>query len=155
LKVKNTRLPYLNYSLGNAYLQIDSVKFAELYFRKEIENNGNVNAAYFNLLKLLAAYNRVSELEEYLKNPETKNYAPPTIAMAVYFTTFQPINYAAILFKTIFGGTNVWGTLAALLILCIWVFYLRQFCRQFLIFIFRHSIVFPAKYVVCRILKNE
>lgn len=126
LQVKNKNLSYLNNSLGNAYRQIDSLKIAEQYFRKEIENNGNLNGAYSNLIELLFDQNRTEEIQTYLKNPETKKYFPSRVERAIYFKSFQPLNYGVVLFKRIFSGLNIWGGIAALLIMGSWIMYLRR-----------------------------
>lgn len=126
LQVKNKNLNYLNNSLGNAYKQIDSVILAEQYFRKEIEHDGNLISAYSNLIKLLFKQKRTEELENYLKNPEIKKYFPSEVERAIYFKSFQPIKYGIRLFENIFSSFNIWGSIAALLIMCSWIMYLRR-----------------------------
>lgn len=125
-QVKNKNLNYLNNSIGNAYNQIDSTDLAEKHFRKEIESNGNLEGAYSNLLQLLFDQNRTDELNTYLKNPEIKKFFPSRVERAIYFKAFKPIEYGTILFNRIFSGLNIWGAIAALLILCSWTMYLRK-----------------------------
>lgn len=125
-QVKNKNLNYLNNSLGNAYNQIGSTKFAEQHFRKEIESKGNLDGAYSNLIKLLFDQDRTDELKDFLKNPETKKYFPSRVERAIYFKSFQPIKYGVNLLKGVFSGFNIWGAIAALLIMCSWIMYLRK-----------------------------
>ena len=125
-KVKNKNLKYLNNSIGNAYNQIGSVNLAEQHFKKEIESKGNLDGAYSNLIQLLFDQNRTTELNDYLKKPETKKYFPSRIERAIYFKSFQPIKYGFILFKSVFSRYNIWGAIAALLIMCSWIMYLRK-----------------------------
>lgn len=126
LQVKNQNLPYLNNSIGNAYNEIDSTNLAEQHFRKEIENGGNLDGAYSNLIQLLFDQDRKDELNVYLKKPEINKFFPTKVERAIYFKTFQPIKYGIILVKAIFSGVNIWGAVAALLIMCSWIMYLRK-----------------------------
>jgi protease PrsW len=125
-QVKNKNLNYLNNSIGNAYNQIGEANLAEQHFRKEIESNGNLDGAYSNLIQLLFDQDRTEELNDYLKNPETKKYFPSRVERAIYFKSFQPIKYGTILLKRVFSGFNIWGAIAALLIMCSWIMYLRK-----------------------------
>ncbi len=125
-QVKNKNLHYLNNSIGNAYNQIGSANLAEQHFRKEIESHGNLDGAYSNLIQLLFDQDRTEELNDYLKNPETKKYFPSRVERAIYFKSFQPIKYGTILLKRVFSGFNIWGAIAALLIMCSWIMYLRK-----------------------------
>jgi len=126
MEVKNTRLKYLNNSIGYAYLETGDADSAEYHFRQEIAQNGNLRSAYGNLIELLQDQNRTAEVAEYLNSPDAKPYFPPGIARAIYFKNIQPIAYGAILFKNIFSGFNIWGAIAALLIMGSWVMYLRK-----------------------------
>lgn len=125
-QVKNKNLNYLNNSIGNAYNHIDSVRLAEIHFRREIENNGNLDGAYSNLIQLLFDQGRTDELHDYLRNPEIKKYFPSRVERAIYFNSFQPINYGVVLLNRIFSSINIWGSLAALFIISTWVMYLRK-----------------------------
>lgn len=125
-QVKNKNLHYLNNSFGNAYNQIGSANLAEQHFRKEIESKGNLDGAYSNLIQLLFDQDRADELNDYLKNPETKKFFPSRVERAIYFKSFQPIKYGTILLKRVFSGFNIWGAIAALLIMCSWIMYLRK-----------------------------
>ncbi len=125
-QVKNKDLNFLNNSIGNAYNQIDSSDLAELHFRREIEIKGNLGGAYSNLLQLLFDQNRTNELNDYLKNANVKKYFPSRIERAIYFKSFQPIKYGTILLIRVFSGFNIWGAIAALIIMCSWMMFLRK-----------------------------
>lgn len=124
--VRNEQLKYLNNSLGNAYLQLDSTEKAQKHFRKEIEQDGNLSGAYYNLIRLLFDQGETDEINLLLSNKETKKYFPESVERAIYFKKSQPINYGILLFKRISSGFNIWGFLAAFLIMGSWIMYLRK-----------------------------
>jgi RsiW-degrading membrane proteinase PrsW (M82 family) len=125
-KVRNSKLKYLNNSIGNAYNNLDSTKQAEGYFRKEIENKGNLKGAYFNLAHILLDRGDTKEIAQLLNNKEAKKYFPAKIEQAIYFKSLQPINYFIILFERTFSNLNIWGLIAAFLIMGSWIMYLRK-----------------------------
>lgn len=125
-KVKNTGLKYLNNSIGNAYIQLDSIKQAEIYFRKEIENKGNLDGAYSNLFELLFDYGKTNEINQLLKNREALKYIPSRVEQSIYFKNFQLVDYSKHIIKKVFSDFNIWGFLAAFLIMGSWIMYLRK-----------------------------
>lgn len=125
-KVKNKRLAFLNNSMGYTYGQIGSNKMAEQCYRKEIENKGNLDGAYSNLIQLLFDEGRFDELNSFLKNPMTRDYFPSKIERAIYFKSFQPLKYLEMLFKRLFSSLNLAGFIAAFFIMCSWIMYLRK-----------------------------
>ncbi len=124
--VQNKSLKYLNNSIGNAHHKLGDEKSAELYFRKEIENKGNLSGAYFNLIKLLHFQGKNEQLMQLLENPETKSYFPSYIEREIYFKQVKPIKYAYMLFKNVLSGFNIFGFIAAFLIMGSWIMYLRK-----------------------------
>jgi protease PrsW len=125
-KVKNKNLKYLNNSIGNAYFRIDSLSLAEFHFRKEIENKGNLNGAYSNLIQLLYEKGEEEELHILMKDKESNPYFPSWIRRSLNFKSFQPVSYIVTLLGSVTSGINTWGFLAAFLILASWVIYLRK-----------------------------
>ncbi len=125
-KVKNTDLKYLNNSIGNVYIQLDSTKQAEIYFRKEIENRGNVEGAYVNLFELLFDQGKTKEINQLLKNKEALKYIPSRVEQSIYFNNFQLVDYSKHIIKKVFSDFNIWGFLAAFLIMGSWIMYLRK-----------------------------
>ena len=126
LQVKNTELKYLNNSIGNAYNELGDYRLAEFYIRLEIDNNGNLEGAYHNLIQLLLKQNRISELSSLLKNPNTKKYFSLSDQRKLYFRTDQRFAYLHVMFELFFTRMNIAGGVAALLIMCIWILYLRR-----------------------------
>lgn len=124
--IQNKNLKYLNNSLGNAYLFTGSEELAEKYFRKEIENKGYLSGAYSNLIYQLYFQGRKQEVNSLLNSPEALPHFPPEIARKIYFNNMQPFNYAKSLFKATFSGFNIFGFIAAFLIMGSWIMYLRK-----------------------------
>lgn len=124
--VKNRSLRYLNNSAGNAYWQMDSLDQAESFFRAEIANNGNLDGAYSNLIRLLYNKGNYDELRQLLQDEASQPYFPQGIQRVLYFKAWQPLNYTFTLLKSITSGFNTWGVLAAFFIMACWVFYLRK-----------------------------
>jgi protease PrsW len=125
-KVKNQDLKYLNNSLGNAYIQVDSLGLAEYYFRKEIALQGNLQGAYYNLVRLLYYQGKTDQIHQLMEDESSKPYVHPGIARILYFKSFQVFNYFLTLLKSVSSGFNTWGFLAAFLIMLCWTVYLRK-----------------------------
>ncbi len=125
-KVKNKKLIYLNNSMGCVYESLGASERAEWYYRKEIEINGNLDAAYNNLIRILYKNSENEELTKILENAETNKYFPNGIKQLFYFKTGQPLNYFLTLFERVFSGLTIWGFMAAFLIMVSWVIYLRK-----------------------------
>lgn len=126
LQVKNTQLCYLNNLIGETYQHLDSTKLAEKYFRKEIANNGNLSDAYANLFVLLYDQGRKGEVVAALDNPEIKIYVPIKLERAIHLESFQLRRYLQAGVKSFLRNLNIWGAVAALMILCSWVLFLRK-----------------------------
>lgn len=126
LKVQNKHLKYLNNSIGNILWNQNELENAISYYHKEIDNNGNVEGAYYNLSRLLYYMGDWDTLTALLQNPDAEKYASPPIKKIIYFENFQPLKYAKATFGHIFERFNIWGALAALLITGSWIMYLRK-----------------------------
>jgi len=126
LHVKNKQLKYLNNSIGNAYNKLGEYRLAEFYFRIEIDNNGNLDGAYHNLIQLLLKQDRLSELCDLFENSNTKKYFSLSDQRKMYFRLNQPVAYIYTMFKLFFTHMNITGVVAAFLIMCIWIMYLRR-----------------------------
>lgn len=124
--VKNKKLKFLNNSLGHVHQQVGAINRAKFYYNEEIVNNGNISGAYSNLIQLLYYNNEIQELSKLLENPNVKPYFSPRVERAVYFKTSQVFNYIVSLFKKLFISINIWGFLAALMIMSSWVIFLRK-----------------------------
>ncbi|MFL5729107.1 MAG: PrsW family glutamic-type intramembrane protease, partial [Cytophagaceae bacterium] len=125
-QVKNKDLRYFNNTIGYVYMSLDSLHAAEFHFRKEIENRGNLAGAYSNLIALLFKQDRMPELEDLLKNKETRQYFSFPMERYVLFKNFQIPDYLLRIFKRTFQGLNILGFVAAFLIMGSWIMYLRK-----------------------------
>jgi protease PrsW len=125
-KVKNENLIYLNNSIGYIYKKKDSIALAEQYFRKEIKNNGNLDGAYSNLIGILYGKMDYNQLHDLLKDKEAGKHFSYRIERTVYFHRLEALNYIGIIFKQVFDWANMWGSIAAFLIMMIWIVYLRK-----------------------------
>lgn len=125
-QVKNKELKYLNNSIGNAYLQLGDVILAEEYFKKAILAKGNVAGATSNLSKMYLNSNKLEELDELLLNEITRDYIPFSVLRKYNLLNGKFLSYIEVLFLSVFGGMTLIGSLGALLILCIWVVYIRK-----------------------------
>ena len=56
-KVKNKNLKYLNNSIGRIYIEKNEYELAEIHLLDEINNNGNLDGAYSNLIELYLSTN--------------------------------------------------------------------------------------------------
>ena len=72
LKVGNKKLKYLNNSIGVIFNRLNKLDSAEIFFNKEIVNNGNLEGAYYNLSRLLKRAGRFNELQS-LSNDSIAN----------------------------------------------------------------------------------
>lgn len=124
--VKNHRMKYLYNSVGNAYMQLDSLDQAEFYFGVEIYNKGNLQGAYSNLIYLLYYRGKTDLLEQMLEDVEAREYFPPGIERMLHFKSARILSYFRVLFRSMASGMNVMGFLAAFLIMASWVVYLRK-----------------------------
>jgi len=125
-KVKNKNLKYLNNSIGFIYKKKDSLAVAEQYFRKEIQNNGNLNGAYSNLTEILYDKSDYDQLNHLLEDKEAGKYFSYKLKRAVYFHRLDVLNYSRIVFMLLFEWATMWGSIAAFLIMIIWIVYLRK-----------------------------
>jgi protease PrsW len=124
--VKNSNLPYLNNSLGYVLMNIDSLEQAEERFRKEIAQNGNIKAAWSNLSRLYYLQGRGADLYQLLDSKDGRAYADPYLVRIFYLKGWNIPGYLGMVLKSVFAGLNLWGFLAAFLILAIWAVYLRK-----------------------------
>jgi len=124
--VYNRRLRYLQNSLGNAYLQTHVYDSAEVCFRREIANNGNISGAYSNLADLYLETGREEQVAVLLRDPVSRPFVSLQAEKQLYFATGNVTGYFDVLFRMLSGSVNSWGFVAALLILVCWVYYLRE-----------------------------
>jgi protease PrsW len=125
-KVRNRDLKYLNNSTGYAYQRFDSLELAERFYLKEIELNGNLSGAYGNLTTVYFLRGEMEKIYTLLDNPDARQFFHPQLLKLYHLMHLQIGAYLMIHVRYITGGLNFWGFSAALLILLIWLFYLRR-----------------------------
>jgi RsiW-degrading membrane proteinase PrsW (M82 family) len=125
LKVKNPKLKYLNNSIGFVYSELGDKEEAEAYYKKEIDNNGNLDGAYSNLIDILYQKEAYQELRELLNNEKAHTYFSAKARRKLYMMNFELYNYFLEIVTMTVVNLNFWGFFAALLIMISWVVYLR------------------------------
>jgi RsiW-degrading membrane proteinase PrsW (M82 family) len=124
-KVENKDLKYLNNSIGYAYLQDLKLDSAEYFFKREIQNKGNLEGAYSNIINLYLKTNQLDKFGSLLNN-SSKKYFISSDLREYYLKTGKPLKYLNSLVLTGFNNADMQGFIAALLIMLIWLFYLRR-----------------------------
>jgi RsiW-degrading membrane proteinase PrsW (M82 family) len=124
--VTNDKLKYLNNSIGRVYDESKNYDEAEKYYYKAIENNGNLEGAYSNLISLYYSQQRFDELYTLLKDRKARKYFPSQLKRSMFLSNFNLLGY----FESVIGHTyqnqNLVGFLGALLVMLSWFFYLRR-----------------------------
>ena len=123
-QVKDGNLPYLNNSIGYAYLKSGDREKAKRYFYKEIEIKGNIEGAYSNLAQVLYEERDFSKLKELISDQKIKIFIPYRIIRIVNLKSGQTLSYIADFFN--YGYVTSFGFAAAVLILIVWFNYLRR-----------------------------
>ncbi len=124
--VENPEMKYLNNSLGYVNRHIgDSIKAAE-YFMKEIELDGYVSGAYFNLSWMYYEAEQYEELYEILNLEGASKHIDLGIQEYLYFHNGNIFKYYFVQFRKIWERLNLLGYLGALLIMGSWMMYLRK-----------------------------
>jgi protease PrsW len=119
LKVQNQHLPYLNNSIGYAYMAANEFEVAEHYFRQEIALSQNQSGAYSNLARLFAKTNDFKRLGDLLAQDSASEHVTSQIKREYYYKTKQYGQY----FKQAFAWHNFGqsGFIGAVLILAVWL----------------------------------
>jgi RsiW-degrading membrane proteinase PrsW (M82 family) len=123
LQVRNTRLPYLNNSLGSIYRRTGLLHLAKQHFDREIEVGGNAAGAYSNLAQLYYATKQYNALEEMAARPEARNAIRPDIRR---FLARDRRYLEYVREASRFRGVTAYGLFGAVLVLGVWFVYLRR-----------------------------
>lgn len=124
-KVDNKNLKYLNNTLGNIHLKKENYDLATKFLIKEIENEGNLNGAYSNLINLYLKTNQLSKLNELIDRGK-KDYFSKNNLNEYYFKSAKISKYISGIFSIVYYNLDFKSFLAALLIGIIWLIYLRK-----------------------------
>lgn len=123
LRVNNTRLKYLNNSIGYAYTALHDDSNAERYYKKEIEIKGNVRGAVRNLTRLLLKANRFSELEAIINDSDLGKHVGLSEKRRVALMSGDVLAYLKLTFYIPLLHIH-WASLATALIICtMWFIY--------------------------------
>lgn len=126
LKTKNQTHKYWNNSIGNVYSKLDQPELAKRHFYKEIELKGNISGAYSNLSRLLLDQKSLAELKPLIDKEESNTFISISVQRKYFLMKGDFVSYLSILFAPIYSGITVIGILGAILILGIWVIYIRK-----------------------------
>ncbi len=126
LKVKNRNIKYWNNSIGNVYRQLNQDSIACIHFLKEINLGGNVSGATSNLSSYYLEKHDLKGLNRLINHQITKREIPTSVFRKYSLLTGDYISYLGILFKSVFNGLTIIGFLGAVLILGVWVTYIRK-----------------------------
>lgn len=124
-KVRNRRLPYLNFCIGKAYAGSDDKPAAERYLLEEFHlPDGNKDEAYGMLLELYGEEKNFIKLKELLSYPAADELFPDELARETTLYHGDLGEYVRWAFKTIWHTANIAGFIAALAISITWMIYL-------------------------------
>ncbi|MBN1900117.1 PrsW family intramembrane metalloprotease [Candidatus Sumerlaeota bacterium] len=124
--IQNSRLKYLNNSIGYVYYVQKEYIPAEEYFRIEIKNRGNLSGAVSNLSRLLYEMKRYEELDALSQNPDLSQYVSQGTKRLITFHQGKWGEYIQYIFRYDFKYLNLAGFLGALLATFVWYFFLRN-----------------------------
>ena len=121
-KVENRAFPYLQNSIGYAYLELENYQQAEAHFRTSIEIEDNAQGAYSYLSKIYLKTNNNEGIAELVNDESTVEYVSSRVKRQYYFKTGQVGRYLTALAKRrAFTGLSLIG---GLLTLSVWLVYL-------------------------------
>lgn len=126
LLVEDKKIKYWNNSIGNVYRHLDQDSLAEQHFHEEIHLRGNVNGATRNLSRLYLEQKNYEKLDRLIQNHQTRDWIPAFVSRKFYFLNGQYISYFRVLLTSVFGGLTFTGSLGAILILGVWIIYIRK-----------------------------
>lgn len=124
-QVSNKKLKYLNNSIGSVYMMNSKHDTAETYLLNEIKNEGNVSGAYSNLITLYFKTNQLLKVGALIDNHLLKYFSNADLR-EYYFRTSKIGKYFLSLIMMGVNSLDLKSFTAALLIMLIWLFYLRR-----------------------------
>jgi len=106
------------------YIKQQKFNLAEFHLLKEVELEGNIKSAYLNLSQVYYETGNKSALEKILNDDALSEYVSDSVRRLHYFQTGQYKEYSKLGFKL--GNFTSLGLLGAILILVIWLIFLRK-----------------------------
>jgi protease PrsW len=125
-QVRDRDLKYLNNTTGRVLVTFDSLSRAQYHFEREIELGGNLSGAYNNLARLFLARGEEDTVFRLLETHEARRYVSDHLVKRYHLRNIELFPYLMIHLRYFFGDLNVWGFIAALLILLVWLAYLYK-----------------------------
>ncbi|MFL5763138.1 MAG: PrsW family intramembrane metalloprotease [Bacteroidia bacterium] len=125
-EVKNDRLKYLNTYRARMYYYYGEHDKAYQSLAKEIRRCGDRKGAYHFLSELYDYEKRYDEIIPLAYDDYVKDFIPFDFKQRAYISGHDIYSYLKTLLRQAFYKTNLVGFAGALLILIIWIFYLRR-----------------------------
>ncbi|HET6225540.1 MAG TPA: PrsW family intramembrane metalloprotease [Bacteroidia bacterium] len=124
--VNNHNLKYLNTYLGIQMYYFNEKQTAIKHFAKEIGLKGDVQGAYLYLSRIYDNEKEYNEIIPFAYNDTIKQYIPYQFKQRAYIAKNDVINYFKNLLLETFKNVNLIGFLGALLIVIVWMYYLKR-----------------------------
>lgn len=126
-KISNKAFKYLNMMQGINAEEDDDFYKAETFYLKEINNNGELEKTYFLLANLYDSHGDEEKLENlYSDFRAIYHLSEKQISSDYLYSHAQYIHlYIATIIRT-FSRTDFFGILGAILIACLWIYYLLR-----------------------------
>lgn len=123
--VYDRNLKFLNNSIGYCLMQMGKLDSSETYFLKEIQNKGNLDGAYNNLIDLYLYQKNGTKIIQLIQDGK-KGYFSHSQLTDYYYQSGKVILYMYAIFISPFLDFHFLTFLGALVIVLIWIFYLRK-----------------------------
>jgi len=123
-QISNKERKYIHNSMGKV-IEDSDLKSAIVHYKQEIALKGNMQGAVNNLFDLYLKTNRLSQLNQFVNQPEIIDYVNPSEFRRYYFVKSDFRKYVSSLFSNYVKMFDQVGFVAALIITLIWLLYLR------------------------------
>lgn len=138
-KVKNDQMKYINYALGQAYLEVNNYKKAKPFLEAELAlKEGFHEGAVKALIKLYQKTGDRQALQDLVQMPGAIDYFPTEVARELAFRTWDFSGYAGALIHMMQRRFTLRDIMASALVMLIWLIYLLKldiFHRESLLYI--------------------
>lgn len=125
-QVENENHPYLNLAIGQMMQDGIGDMIAAPYYQQEIDLKGAVEEATAALALCNDRSGDYMAVRNVVLDSATRNWIDPELRYEVYFRENDPIQFYALHFKQ-FGTTlSLWGLAGGLLILFVWLIFLKR-----------------------------
>ncbi|MCT4580465.1 MAG: PrsW family intramembrane metalloprotease [Flavobacteriales bacterium] len=123
--VTDTTLKYYNYLKGKAFAKTYySFNYAEAEYYLKQGLKDSIQQAVDELAGLYFYFRKNEKLKELVYNNKKNPALNSFFKRITYMRSTQYLSYWETVFKNRFSNISFWGTISALAILCIWLFYL-------------------------------